>query len=125
MELCTRHLDTTLRLEGLTHLHSKCFIVAGIARPLQDLAENAQEVFLDRAMFLLKFLQFLAGGLPGLSHPRQEHFDQLVTRGGPGFVQEAEQQRIAFPWLANIAQVSNFKSSRLGLKLPYLGPNPT
>ena len=71
-------------------MRSRCFIVAGVARPLRNLTEDANQVALDRTVSLLKRLQFLAGSAPSPALTAQEHFCQLVTRRRPGFVHFVE-----------------------------------
>ncbi len=113
--------DTALLGQELSDLTPECGV--GSLRPLgvQDLAKDADQVFLDAPVLVVKSVEPLLGR--GLCSPdaAQHHLDQLVAAAHARLAQEGEQQRVPSSRLGNVQQVAHLHRRSLGGELAELG----
>ena len=76
-------------------------------------------------MLFLKRSELIFGRMTVLSHPPQEHLHELVTGSGLGLEQEAQQQRMTFAGLRQVAQIADLHPRGLGGELADLGVGDT
>ena len=79
-------LDSALLDEQLPYVAAEFLVRVRGTGMSQDLAEDREELFLDRALVLLQVVQPLDGSILGPAHPADEHLDELITRLGLGLV---------------------------------------
>ena len=88
---------------------------------LQYLAEDADQVFLNAPVLVVKSVEPLLGR--GLCSPdtAQHHLDQLVAAAHARLAQEGEQQRVPSSRLGDVQQVAHLHRRGLGGELAQLG----
>ncbi len=95
-------LDAALFEEHLAQIAAEFLVRVRSTGMSQDLAEDREELFLDRALVLLQRVQPLDGPIPSAPHPADEHLDELIAGLGLGLVKQAQQQSVSPPRLADI-----------------------
>ncbi len=123
MELGAQGLNAALLDQQLPHVPAKIrvgFRFRGTGM-MQDLPEDPEQRFLDLTLVGLHLTETVNSSVSSSPHPADEHLDELITRLGLGLMQEAQQQGVPPPWLADIAQVAGLQGLCLGRELSDLG----
>ena len=111
----------TLCRQELSDLAPKCSIRGLSLLGFQHLAEDANQVFLDRPVLVMERIEFFLGCGLCPSDPPQHQLDEFVSSAHTNLAQQGEQQGMPLAGQDDVEEVADLQCSRLRGELAQFG----